>query len=473
MTQHWDVIIIGAGTVGLPAAVFASGRCDNVLLLDAAPEIGGTLHLSGGQMSAAGTRLQKERGIKDSAALHFEDVIRISKNTVDRDLVRLAIDNAAATLDWLETIGFQPLPAHPVKGQDHEPYSVQRYVWGKDMGKSILAVLKPQLEKVTEQERVTLKLNTRVSRLIQDDDGTVSGVVASTENGPEQNFSARSVVIAAGGFAANPAMYQDLSKQPAYADYSYPFCIGDGLTLGLDAGGVSRGHENVLTSFGSVMQSYDILSKVRCDLNHWPERRLPWEIYVNAHGKRFIREDEPSVDVREHCLQGQPDARYWAVFDAVTLKEAPSLLAGHTAGEIKAAAVNNEPMFYTADTITELAEKAGLPSGALMDTVAAFNDGQAKSTDSFGRSHMPRPINQGPFYSVRAQGISVSGAVGLMVNQDLQIIRNDGSPVPGLYAAGEALGSGATMGSSVCGGMLVTPALTFGRMLGQHILPLD
>ena len=92
----------------------AAERSDKILVLDAAPEIGGTLHLSSGQMSAAGTRLQKEQGIEDSPELHVEDIMRISKNTADRTVAGLAVNNAAETLDWLETIGFQPLPDHPV-----------------------------------------------------------------------------------------------------------------------------------------------------------------------------------------------------------------------------------------------------------------------------------------------------------------------------------------------------------------------
>jgi fumarate reductase flavoprotein subunit len=473
MNKPWDVIIIGAGTVGLPAAIFAAQRSDKILVLDAAPDIGGTLHLSGGQMSAAGTRLQQEKGIEDSPALHFEDVMRISKNTADSELVGLAVNNAAETMDWLETIGFQPLPGHPVKGQDHEPYSVQRYVWGAELGQSVLAVLRPQFEAVVESGRVTLKLSTRVTRLVQEDDGAVTGVVTSTEGGAEETFSARSVVIAAGGYVANASLYEELSGHPAYADYCYPHCVGDGLTLGLAAGGVSRGREHYLTSFGSVMQSYDVPSKVRCDLEHWPERRMPWEIYVNVHGKRFIREDEPSVDVREHILQGQPDVRYWIVCDAVTLKEAPPLCPAFSPDEIKTAAESGEPMFYVADTIAALGEKAGLPGDVLAETVTAFNDGQARGVDYFGRSHLPRPVAKAPFYAIRAQGISVSGVVGLKVNNDLQIIRDDGTPVLGLYAAGETLGAGATMGNAICGGMLVTPALTFGRILGQHLLPMS
>ncbi|MDG2242625.1 MAG: FAD-binding protein [Rhodospirillaceae bacterium] len=473
MSQDWDLIIIGAGTAGMPAAIFAAGRSDKVLVLDAAPEIGGTLHLSSGQMSAAGTRLQKEKGFEDTPAMHIDDIMRISKNTADREIAGLAVDNAAETLDWLEAINFKPLPGHPVKGQAHEPYSINRYVWGEDLGKSILAVLKPPFEAVVASGKVTLKLNTRVTKLIQSESGTITGVAAKTEDSDEVAYTAGSVIIAAGGYVANGDMYKELSGHPAYGDHSYPHCIGDGLNLGLSAGGAAWGHENYLTSFGVIMQTYDVPSKVRCRQIHWPERRMPWEIYVNVHGQRFMREDEPSVDVREHTIQDQPNLRHWIVFDSTTLKDAPPLFADFSAADIQAAAEKDEPMFYVADSIAALSEKAGLPTDALENTVNTFNDGQASGQDALGRQNMPRPITDGPFYAIRSQAMSVSSTVGLKVNTGLQVIRNDGTPIPGLYAAGESLGQGAMMGSSFCGGMLVTPALTFGRMLGQSLLPLD
>jgi fumarate reductase flavoprotein subunit len=83
---------------------------------------------------------------------------------------------------------------------------------------------------------------------------------------------------------------------------------------------------------------------------------------------------------------------------------------------------------------------------------------------------MPAPIAKAPFYAIRLQGTSSTSTVGLAINDDLQVIRTDGTVVPGLYAVGELLGSGQLMGSSFCGGMMGTPALTFGRLLGQRLL---
>jgi fumarate reductase flavoprotein subunit len=83
---------------------------------------------------------------------------------------------------------------------------------------------------------------------------------------------------------------------------------------------------------------------------------------------------------------------------------------------------------------------------------------------------MPLPIAKAPFYAIQLQSWLLTGYAGLAVNKELQVVREDATPIPGLYAAGELLGTGAFMGRSYCGGMVVTPALTFGRLLGQSML---
>ena len=76
-----DVLVVGAGTAGIPAAVYAARRGAKVVLLEGQDKIGGTLHVSSGHMSAGGTRLQAERGISDSGEAHYDDVMRISRGT--------------------------------------------------------------------------------------------------------------------------------------------------------------------------------------------------------------------------------------------------------------------------------------------------------------------------------------------------------------------------------------------------------
>ena len=93
----WDVLVIGAGSAGLPLAIKAAERGARVLQLEADHRIGGTLHWSSGQISAAGTRLQKQHGIDDSPDEHYRDAQRIAHDTIDPVVLRLFVDHAAAT----------------------------------------------------------------------------------------------------------------------------------------------------------------------------------------------------------------------------------------------------------------------------------------------------------------------------------------------------------------------------------------
>ena len=114
-------VIVGAGNCGIAAAVFAAERSERVLLLDAAPVIGGTLLVGYGQLSAAGTRLQAEKGIEDSPERHYEEALRISRGTIDKELAKLAIFNAGATFDWMMDRGYDVLPQCPSIESAHEP----------------------------------------------------------------------------------------------------------------------------------------------------------------------------------------------------------------------------------------------------------------------------------------------------------------------------------------------------------------
>jgi fumarate reductase flavoprotein subunit len=88
-----------------------------------------------------------------------------------------------------------------------------------------------------------------------------------------------------------------------------------------------------------------------------------------------------------------------------------------------------------------------------------------------GRKHRPLPIAKAPFYAVQLQGATVKSAAGLGVDGSLRVTRDDGTPIPNLYAAGEVIGGAALSGHALTNGMGVTPALTFGRLLGEKIIP--
>lgn len=473
--KPWDAIVVGGGNTGMPAAIFAALRGARVLIVDAAPNLGGSLHLSSGQMSAAGTRLQADKGIEDSPQSHYDDVMRISKGTADPDVLRLAVFNAAETFDWLMGHGFDVYPHHPVTGTTHEPYSKARYAWGQQGGRSILKILEAQLKPHIEAGRVEVRLNTEVTALIQDAAGAVQGVVTRDADGNTAEHLGTNTVLTSGGYASNAEMFERLEGIKDYTDVSYSYSQGVGITLGLAAGGYVRGGEHHLPLFGAVLADNNYPSRMVGAARPWPPKRPPWEIYVNVDGKRFMREDIASHDAHEHGLMAQPEERCWIVFDQEIFEQAPQLVFGSFSGpwtpdDIRTAFDTGTSMFYKADTLQGLADAAGISGAGLETTIAEYNLGQAAGEDAFGREHLPLPIAKGPFYAVQTQGWFLTGFAGIAVDDQLRVIREDRNPIPNLYAAGELLGGGAFMGRSYCGGMFVTPALTFGRLLGQKLL---
>ena len=193
MSDNWDVIIVGAGSAGIPTAIFAGQRGARVLLIEADSRIGGTLHWSSGQMTAAGTKLQKSLGIEDHPDWHFEDCQRILGGTMNETLGRLAIDNAAVTFDWLMDIGFEPIPETPVAGWGHEPHRVRRYAWGENGGLSVLEVMEPLLDIEIGRGNVTLSLETRLTDLVVEE-GAVVGVRAEARDGTIATIRGQNVV---------------------------------------------------------------------------------------------------------------------------------------------------------------------------------------------------------------------------------------------------------------------------------------
>ena len=463
----YDLVIVGAGTAGLPAAIFAAQRGAKVILLEAAGQIGGTLHLSTGQMSAAGTRLQRAKGIKDTPDMHYDDVMRISRGTADPVLTRLAVDAAAETFDWLMDRGFAPLDEHPILGLGHEPYSERRYYWGAEGGRTILATLRRDFDPLVTSGKVDLLLQTPVTALLTNDAGAIEGVrIQSADR--ERIVRGRHVLLTCGGYASNTEMFERLSGYRDYADTAYPYSMGAGLELGISVGGFLRGRENYLCNFGSILTDSGFPGKFLGRFTVVPQRRQPWEVFVNAYGERFIREDEPSFDKREHALLKQPDIRYWIVFDEQIFATAPPGVGGWSREQMREA-FGVHSWFQKADSLQALAEASGIDPQGLARTIEAYNAGVSSGTDPWGREHKPLPILKPPFYAIRHQGHSTTSTVGLAVDGALRVIRPGGQPITNLYAAGELLGAGQTQGKSFVGGMMITPALSFGRLLGQTL----
>lgn len=466
--QAFDIVIIGGGTAGLPAAIFAADRGARVAVIEKGPTVGGTLFVSGGMIAGANTVFQEAKGIEDSPDAHYEDVMRINGNTSDPVLTRLWTNNAGPTINWLAEHGFTIGEGQPVTGTMYDHYSIPRYQWGAANGGSILQVLQPLLERHLQQGRVTLLTEAGAVDLVKDR-GAVTGVVTQDSKGRRSDVLGRNVVIASGGCAANATMFENLHGVPLYRKVAWPFSQGDGLSLGLGAGGYLRGAETYLGYFGSIPMNDQVPSPPAANMAIDPDSRAPWEVFVNARGERFVREDHPSLNSRDRAMDLQPGHRFWAIFDQQILDEAPPLIPDWSRNQFRDA-FNSHPMFTRAPALGELGVVTGIDPAGLERSIESYNAAvRKKAPDPFDRSYRPLPVSRPPYYAVRSQAWTLKSYAGLAVNGDLQVLTREGEPVANLYAAGEVLGA-ATSGRSHTSGASVTPALTFGRLLGGKIV---
>ncbi len=468
---HVDIAIVGAGTAGMPAAIEAATAGARVVVIEQSDRIGGTLHVSAGQMSGAGTRLQQSRGIADSPAEHLADAMRISRDTCNVALVGKATELAGDTIDWLMGHGFDVDPACPAILHLHEAYRVARTYWGRDGGRSILNVLRPLFEAAMALPNAELRMATEAQSLLTGPDGAVIGLrLRDARTGAETTLLADRVVLATGGYGGNPAMFARMTAAYPLYTPALTTSTGHGIVMAETLGAEVRYAEHFIPTFAGIEEAGQPGRVVWEHLpSLTPQVRQPWEIFVGQDGRRFVREDSDSVDARERALMGQPGLTFWTVFDDAILRDAPPLLPGWTAAEL-AEAWTTSPSFVHAQTLEELAARTGIDAGNLAATLAACNHARTiGAPDAFGRQHRPCAIGTAPFRAIRMHGIVLKTPAGLAVNEEMNVLDTHGAPIVNLYAIGEAIGGATLSGNSFVSGMSVTPALAFGRWLGRRL----
>lgn len=463
-----DVLIVGAGAAGLAVAIEAAQGGRSALLVEATDRVGGVLEISSGQMSAAGTMLQRARGIEDSPEDHFRDIVRIAGDRINKPMVRMAVELAPVTIDWLCINGFEMESSCPALYHFHEAYSVPRTYWGVEKGLSVLTVLKSLLEPLVASGAVQLLLETRCTGLTM---GSAGRVDAATIEGPSgrRELHVQDVVIAAGGHTESPSALRRFTTTEKVLSGGWTGSTGTMIPV-LDSIGATYWGEKVFTpTYGGIEEpphSGRVSRSRMPDLV--PQSRLPWEIHVSTTGERFVQEDVVSVDIREKALAQLKPMAFWIIGDALIERESPPLLPSWSADEI-AAAWAGYPGFVRADTLDGLATACGIDAARLIATVEHYNRAvRGELPDVLGRTHLPLPIEHGPFWAIQNHGSIVKSFAGVCVDSSLRVITEAG-PLENLYAVGEALGGATMSNETFVGGMSLTPALSFGREIGQRL----
>ena len=298
--------------------------------------------------------------------------------------------------------------------------------------------------------------------------GQVVGVVAEDQAGRAVEFRGKNVALTSGGYAANPDLWKEYSPDHPLCSHCNPFSRGDGVVAAREVGAKVDGAEKFLCTFAGWLEDpSDPLTGNFYTLA--PNQRKPWEIYVDSSGRRFMREDHPSIDYHENHLLNRPGMKMYIVCDEGIFQNAPPITLLPEA-EFKGK-FGTHPNFLKASSLDELAGQMGADPGNLEHTVAQFNASVASGSDeAFGREFLLRRIEEPPFYAMGAQGITVVSPAGLNADDRLRVLDGSGSPISNLFAAGEILGFCRLSGDAFVGGMSLTPAMTLGRLLGERII---
>ncbi|MFM0549367.1 FAD-dependent oxidoreductase [Paraburkholderia sediminicola] len=314
----------------------------------------------------------------------------------------------------------------------------------------------------------------------------VTGVVIERGGQRMRVLAKRGVILAAGGFERNQAMRERFLPRPTQAQWSAtpPHNTGDAIAAGMQLGARVALMEHV---WGAPTVHVDHEEKQRA---LFVERNLPGCVVVNGRGKRFVNEAAPYSEFvpamyRDHAQTGA-SVPAWMVFDARFRHNYPCgpIMPGAMMPDSRIPAPFR-PLLYKADSLDALATQIGVDAQGLRDTVAKMNRYAASGVDEeFGKGGnafdtyygdpnvKPNPclalLDTGPFYAVRIDAGDIGTKGGLLTDALARVLREDGSPIAGLYAIGNT--SASMMGASYPGaGSTLGPAMTFGYIAANHL----
>jgi 3-oxosteroid 1-dehydrogenase len=312
-------------------------------------------------------------------------------------------------------------------------------------------------------------------------DGRVTGVRATRDGEPVTVRARRGVLIATGGFERNEEMRRRYQRAPAGAQWTTgaPGNTGDGILAGLDLGAATGLMDDAWWGPSIALPGgpYFCLA----------ERSLPGCLLVNGAGQRFVNESAPYVDAVHAMYDGNtpenPHIPAWLVFDQRYRDR--YVFAGLPPGRALPRRWYAAGSVVRAGDLAGLAQAAGVAADGLAKTVTRFNEFAAAGRDEeFGRGESaydryygdprvrPNPnlaaLARPPFYAVRIVPGDLGTKGGLSTDSRARVLREDGTPIPGLYAAGNA--SASVMGHSYAGaGATIGPAMTFGYIAARSM----
>jgi len=526
--QASDVVVVGSGGAGMMAALRSAVGGAQVTVLEVSDLFGGTSAISGGGMWLPRTRLAAQAGINDSREEVKRYLTYLTSGVTDESVIDRFIDTAPSIIDFIEehtALRFYVDCERPdYKTTFPGAADAGRLVAPKLYELSRLGELRARLrqpdweartrpgaggrgmEAVTQQEMqhfaesnnpdgwielsrqrvadgvvprgcaligaILETVAARGARLVTSaraveltmDGGRVTGVVADVE-GERRTFAAtRGVVLAAGGFEWNEELWRGLVRVPGVVRMSPPSNRGDALRMAQRAGARLALLDQVWWSVTAGGQ--------------------PGQLVVNRSGQRFMNECITYNDYGKILGYFDPHTYQFPNIPAYVISNRPLELADSDVNQLGRQVAHADAA--SAPTLRELATKIGVDPDRMEATVAEFDRHAERGRDpAFDRGvagwdrwrkldkTLANPAlaplgSAGPFYAQRVVARCFGTKGGPVIDDQARIIDFDGTPIPGLYGAGNAVAAPFGLAYPGGGGTLA-PAVTFGYVAGQSL----
>jgi tricarballylate dehydrogenase len=478
--KDFDVIVLGSGTAGLSAAIEAADHNARVLVLEKTPIAarGGNARYTGGGFNFVheGTEEireflpdvpESELKLIDIPAYSkddfFGDLMRMSRGLADPVLCETLVKESNSTMRWLDGMGIKSELEYNMAIKIGERW---QFVKGLTAGihfKGGGEGLVEAMFEIAGNKGVEIRYETKAMKLLVDERNNVYGVRILGRGG-FQDISAGAIIIASGGFQANPEMRTKYlgPKWDLVKVRGSRYNTGEGLKMAMEIGAQPIGHWSGCHATIVDVDAPDVDGGVET-----ARKSYPYGIMVNQNGLRFVDEGE-DFDAYTYAKMGgvilsQPSEMAFQIFDA----KVTSLLRGEYVQTVPA----------QADSIEELAREIDVDPVNLVKTVNEFNravqdvkfeaftrDGKRTEGILPCKSNWAQKIDTPPF---RAYPVTIGITFtfgGIKTDKEARVLNTEGNPIGNLYAAGEI--AGGIFYYNYGGGTGIGKCITFGRIAG-------
>lgn len=472
--ENADVVVVGYGFAGMNAALEAANQGAQVVLFEKTQQRGGSLRIAGGTLSGANTKIQKEAGIEDSAELFYEEIVSRNAEIGGEanylpDVAKYYCEHSGEAVDWLDSLGCDMGDRSVGQPSLYQPMKVAR-VYSTGKGTSYIEKVGELVDEKIADGSIQVFLETTVDSLIQQADGSITGVTYTGKDGQQRTMDSGAVILCTGGYGHSEELLKKynftnvLTTAPAAN-------TGDGLRMAVDAGAAVKNMDYCSTYAGGLYTSASGFVRTQ----NIRIKDFPYMIFVNAQGERFCDElgnaDGTDYDsITSWWKKG--DNTVYIVFDQAMIDQLKAdgipVINGDEDWSKFDAAVESAESVFKGETLEDAAVLAGVNAAGLSATIERYNTFAKSGTDEdFGRTRFMKEFTGGPYYILKTIPYVMITSGGPVMNDRCELLREDGSVIPGLYQAGEIAGNAAVIGHTTLGGVSNTDCVVFGKRAGS------